>query len=238
MCSPPHGKSILQAADNRTPARCNFPQEQKSRLASPFSLNPPDTSPPPHRLHPPKTKTQYHRCHREAALSLSAAVEGGAVPPPEPRPLRVSLERSSTNPESSRPTSTTAAATAAAAGGTPAGDGGGGGRTFPPPPPPAPPLRRRAMSATLDKVREAMPSASNKKDLVQWFLPSEENRKESLIEAAQAAADAAEEARKNCLACWVALRSSIYAAVQVCLCCGFHSVRAKCFEAAMRMGAG
>ena len=87
-----------------------------------------------------------------------------------------------------------------------------------PPPPAAPALRRRAMSATLDKVREAMPSAAskaNKKDLVQWFLPSEKNRKESLIEAAQAAADAAEEARKNCLACWAALRSSIYGAIQV-----------------------
>lgn len=71
------------------------------------------------------------------------------------------------------------------------------------------------MSATLDKVREAMPSKSNKKDLVQWFLPSETNRKEALIEAAQAAADAAEEARKTCLACWVALRSSIYGGIQV-----------------------
>lgn len=72
------------------------------------------------------------------------------------------------------------------------------------------------MSATLLKVREAMPSSSgNKKDLVQWFLPSEKNRKESLIESAQAAADSAEEARKTCLACWEALRSSIYSAVQV-----------------------
>eukprot|EP00752_Nemacystus_decipiens_P007524 g6724.t1 len=150
-----------------------------------------------------RSYARYHRCHREAALSLSAAVEGGAVPPPEPRGRRPSLERSSTNPERNRPTT---AATAA-----------GGGRGSPPPPPPAPPLRRRAMSATLDKVREAMPSAAskaNKKDLVQWFLPSEKNRKESLIEAAQAAADAAEEARKNCLACWGALRSSIYGAIQ------------------------
>ena len=71
------------------------------------------------------------------------------------------------------------------------------------------------MSATLDKVREAMPSASNKKDLVQWFLPTEKNRKESLIEAAQAAADAAEEARRSCLASWAVLRSSLFNAIQV-----------------------
>lgn len=128
------------------------------------------------------------------------------MPPPEPRQRRLSLERSSTNPETNRLSTATA-----------------GNQSPPPgrksPTPPTPPaalaLRRRAMSATLDKVREAMPSGSNKKDLVQWFLPSEKNRKESLIEAAQAAADAAEEARKNCLACWVALRSSIYGAIQV-----------------------
>lgn len=78
-------------------------------------------------------------------------------------------------------------------------------------------LKRRAMSATLDKVREAMPSASGKKDLVQWFLPSEKHRKESLLESAQFAADAAEEARRACLASWTTLRSSIHAAVQVCV---------------------
>ncbi|CAM9704425.1 unnamed protein product, partial [Ectocarpus sp. 8 AP-2014] len=155
-----------------------------------------------------RSHTRYHRCHREAALSLSAAVEGGAVPSSEPR-RRPSLERSSTTPESTTSNS----------------NSGGGGRrpaaadTLPPSPlagagAPAPPLRRRAMSATLDKVREAMPSASNKKDLVQWFLPSEKTRKEALIESAQAAADAAEEARKACLACWVALRSGVHSAVQ------------------------
>ncbi|CAM9281852.1 unnamed protein product [Ectocarpus sp. 6 AP-2014] len=156
-----------------------------------------------------RSHTRYHRCHREAALSLSAAVEGGAVPSSEPR-RRPSLERSSTTPESTTSNS----------------NSGGGGRrpaavTLPPSPlagagagAPAPPLRRRAMSATLDKVREAMPSSSNKKDLVQWFLPSEKTRKEALIESAQAAADAAEEARKACLACWVALRSGVHSAVQ------------------------
>ena len=99
------------------------------------------------------------------------------------------------------------------------GGGGGGGPSAIANPgaaaSPAPRLRRRAMSATLDKVREAMPSASNKKDLVQWFLPTEKNRKESLIEAAQAAADAAEEARRACLSSWAVLRSSLFNAIQV-----------------------
>lgn len=178
--------------------------------------------PPPQR---PRTKPQqstlfgqYQRCHREAALSLAAAVDGGAVPSAEPpRRKRLSLERSSTNPESS----------SGGGGGdssTVGGGAGGSGGTLPPLPilpsagPPAPPLQRRAMSATLVKVREAMPSASNKKDLVQWFLPSEKHRKEALIESAQAAADAAEEARKTCLVRWEALRLSIFSAIQVCLC--------------------
>lgn len=76
--------------------------------------------------------------------------------------------------------------------------------------------RRRAMSATLDKVREAMPSSNhNKKDLVQWFLPSDKHRKEGLIEAAHVAAEAAEETRKACRINWDALRKAIHGAVQV-----------------------
>ena len=71
------------------------------------------------------------------------------------------------------------------------------------------------MSVTLEKVREAMPSGSNKKDLVQWFLPSEKNRKEALIESAQQGADAAEEARRACRACWIALRAGIHSAAKV-----------------------
>lgn len=108
-------------------------------------------------------------------------------------------------------------------------DSGGGASMAPtssPPPNPRPeqgtpaPLiantRRRAMSATLDKVREAMPSANhNKKDLVQWFLPSDKHRKEGLIEAAHVAAEAAEEARRACLANWKALRSALHVAIQV-----------------------
>lgn len=174
---------------------------------------------------------QYQRCHREAALSLSAAVDGGAVPRPEQR-RRPSLERSSTTPESTGGPGAAQAAGAAAEGSArnsnsnsnsdsstrKSSDGGGGDKKIFP----APALRKRAMSATLLKVREAMPSSSgNKKDLVQWFLPSEKNRKEALIESAQAAADAAEEARKACLACWETLRSSIYGAIQVCGVCGF-----------------
>lgn len=84
---------------------------------------------------------------------------------------------------------------------------------------PAPTLalsRRRAMSATLDKVREAMPSSNhNKKDLVQWLLPSDKHRKDGLIEAAHVAAEAAEEARRACHANWQALRVAIHGAVQV-----------------------
>lgn len=139
------------------------------------------------------------------------------MPPAEPRQRRLSLERSSTNPESNRPSSSSSSTSSSGTAATATATTGGGGGRMSPPPPAAPALRRRAMSATLDKVREAMPSASksSKKDLVQWFLPSEKSRKESLIEAAQAAADAAEEARKNCLACWAALRSSIYGAIQV-----------------------
>lgn len=76
-------------------------------------------------------------------------------------------------------------------------------------------VRRRAMSATLEKVREAMPSGSNKKDLVQWFLPSEKHRKESLIESAQQAADAAEEARRACRVAWIALRAGLHKTMQV-----------------------
>lgn len=168
---------------------------------------------------------QYQRCHRDAALSLSAAVEGGAVPRPEQR-RRPSMERSATNPESSS-SSTAAAGTASGSNSNSVSSGSssstsnnntrnsvGSSTSNPNPPPPA--LRKRAMSATLLKVREAMPSsAGNKKDLVQWFLPTEKNRKEALIESAQAAADAAEEARKACLACWETLRSSIYSAIQV-----------------------
>lgn len=76
-------------------------------------------------------------------------------------------------------------------------------------------VRRRAMSATLEKVREVMPSGSNKKDLVQWFLPSEKHRKESLLESAQQAADAAEEARRACRSAWIALRAGMHKTMQV-----------------------
>lgn len=151
---------------------------------------------------------QYQRCHKEAALCLTAAVEGGAVAPPPPEPRRASPPLARAATIAGTPGGASTIGGNPAEGRNPASDAAVTPST-------PNPLRRRAMSATLDKVREAMPSASNKKDLVQWFLPSEQHRKEALIESAQVAADAAEEARRVCRVSWDALRSCIHSAVQV-----------------------
>lgn len=144
-------------------------------------------------------------------MCLTAAVEGGAVPLPKAGPKEAGADRkgSSAKPGTGDGVggsggSGSGSGSASGAAGSRSTSGGGSSSS-----------RKRAMSATLERVREAMPSTSNKKDLVQWFLPTEKNRKESLLESAQVAADAAEEARRTCLASWAALRLGIHGAVKV-----------------------
>lgn len=151
-------------------------------------------------------------------MCLKAAIEGGAVP-------RIgSKERRSMSPSGERVVSASPIASVGCGvsigpeGTTPLGDGTPGSSPSQSPSQSqsqSQVVRRRAMSATLEKVREAMPSGSNKKDLVQWFLPSEKHRKESLLESAQQAADAAEEARRACRSSWVALRAGMHKTMQV-----------------------
>ncbi|CAM9741499.1 unnamed protein product, partial [Discosporangium mesarthrocarpum] len=167
-----------------------------------------------------RSHSKYERCFREVGACVTAAVEGGVAPPimqgvslqrgysslslmsePSP-PSRRSGDRSPPVPSSPGRLSLGGSGSGVGGGGTGGFGSGGSGSGS----------RRRVMSATLDKMREVMPGSN--KDIVQWLLPTEQQRKESLVEAAQSAADAAEEARRSCRACWEHLRANIHAYAQ------------------------